>query len=61
MKRYRGLFRDTWWLWLLMVGAGVIAAQFSPVFYSSIPISFFSFLYFGFVRYDEDGNQIEGS
>lgn len=62
MKRYLGLLRDTWWLWLLMIGAGVIAAQLvSFVFYCAIPISFFSFLYFGLVRYDDQGHPIEGS
>ena len=56
MKRFNGLIRDTWWLWVILLTAGIIAAQFSFVFYSSIPISLFAFFYFGIMRYDSDGN-----
>ena len=55
MKRYAGLIRDTWWLWIVMFGGGLIASFFQPIFLTSIPIIMFAFLYFGLMRYDADG------
>lgn len=60
MKRFRGLFRDTWVFWLLLNLGGLIAGRFiSPVFFGCIPISIFSFVYFGLLRYDEEGHHRE--
>ena len=57
MERFKGMWRETWWVWLILVGFGLAMAIFlHPVFYTSIPISIFSFIYFMFMRYDEDGN-----
>ncbi len=51
--------QDTWWLWLFLVGIGIILGIFVEwVFFISIPISIFAFVYFGIMRYDEDGNQV---
>ena len=55
MKRYAGLIRDTWWLWIVMLGGGLVVSFFQPIFYTSIPIIMFAFLYFGLMRYDADG------
>ncbi len=55
MKRYIGLVRDTWWLWIVMFGGGLIAGYFQPIFFTSIPIILFAFLYFGLMRYDAEG------
>ena len=59
MKRYSALLRDTWWLWIILVVAGIIFGSFvSFVFFVAIPISIFAFVYFGMMRYDDDGNPI---
>lgn len=48
--------RDTWWAWLILVGGGTIAGlTVSRIFLSAIPISIFAFIYFGLIRYDENG------
>ena len=48
--------RDTWWVWLILVGGGIIAGfTVSKIFLSAIPISIFAFLYFGLIRYDANG------
>ena len=55
MKRYAGLIRDTWWLWIVMFGGGLLAGYFQPVFFTSIPIILFAFFYFGLMRYNAEG------
>ena len=61
MNRLIGLMRDTWWLWLGLIAGGVLLGTLVDVIlFASIPISIFSFLYFGFMRYDDDGNPKEG-
>ena len=60
MKRFRGLLRDTWWLWIVLVGGGIVAGTLiSFVFFSAIPISLFAFFYFALMRYDDDGKPVE--
>ncbi|RMF45042.1 MAG: hypothetical protein D6753_01155 [Planctomycetota bacterium] len=56
MNRYRALMKETWWLWLIFLVGGTAMAFVSPVFWLSIPICIFTFFWFAFVRYDEDGN-----
>ena len=56
MKRYAALIRDTWWLWIVMLGGGLIVGCFQPIFFTSIPIIMFAFLYFGMMRYDSNGD-----
>lgn len=59
MKRFRGLIRDTWWLWILLFGSGITAAiVVHPIFLTSIAIILFSFIYFGIMRYDANGNPV---
>jgi hypothetical protein len=55
MRRYAALWRDTWWLWLsVLIGGGGLAV-FEPVFLVTVPICIFAFVYFGLMRYDENG------
>ena len=57
MKRYQALLKETWWLWIIIIAAGCIAGVVvSPVFFITLPICLFSFVYFGLMRYDADGN-----
>ncbi len=57
MERLKGMWRETWWVWVILVSFGVGMAIFlDPIFYTSIPIVIFSFIYFMFMRYDEHGN-----
>jgi len=56
MKRYSALLRDTWWMWAILLLFGIVMGFFSWVFFIAIPICLFSFIYFGLMRYDSDGN-----
>lgn len=61
MKRFEAFFNDTWWLWLVLGGFGLVMAAFVHwSFMSVFPISGFTFFYFMYMRYDEDGNIKEG-
>lgn len=60
MKRLQGLLRDTWWLWLALLTLGtVLSVTLSLVFLVTFPISLFAFVYFGLVRYGDDGRPRE--
>jgi len=41
---------------MLFLAFGIIGSFFDLVFLTSLPITVFSFLYFGVMRYDADGN-----
>ena len=57
MKRFLGMWRDTWLMWVALLVGGILAGVFvKSVFYLTLPITFFTFVYFSLVRYDEDGN-----
>lgn len=57
MNRFKSLAFDTWWLWLLFLTIGGVASWLvSPIFLLIVPISVFTFLWFGYIRYDEEGN-----
>ena len=60
MKRYRGLMRDSWAAWVVIFLFGAVLGFWKPLFFSAIPIGFFAFFYFGFMRYDENGNPKDG-
>jgi len=61
MKRFDAFFKDTWWLWLVLGTFGLIMASFVHwSFLSVFPISAFTFFYFMYMRYDEDGNIKDG-
>jgi hypothetical protein len=56
VKRFGGLLRDTWWLWTALITAGILLGLLVEyIFFIAIPISLFSFIYFGLMRYDENG------
>ena len=40
----------------MVTGGCILAVTVSPVFFVTIPICLFSFVYFGVMRYDDDGN-----
>ncbi|MGB7347084.1 MAG: hypothetical protein WBD20_22865 [Pirellulaceae bacterium] len=58
MKRIKGLWRDTWWLWcffaLMVMGIAAMISWFFLFVWLTLPVSFG---YFAFIRYDEDGNE----
>lgn len=58
MKQLLGLWRDTWWLWvvfvLMTIGFTVAVGNFFILLLPCLPIPF---VYFAFNRYDEDGNE----
>lgn len=60
MGQIKGLWRDTWWQWLLFIG-GTIAMAFTVTvaYLLGLLILPAIFLYFAYGRYDKDGNQIE--
>lgn len=60
MNRFIGLWRDTWWVWLIFFVIGLFASLvLSRVFWITFPVCIFAFLYFGAMRYDENGNEKE--
>ena len=59
MKRFAALWRDTWWLWTGLVVFGItLAILVEWVFLVALPISLAAFVYFGLMRYDNQGNQL---
>ncbi len=54
--RFKGLLRETWWLWILFLVFGTAMSFLSYVFLLMFPISIFTFFWFAYIRYDEDGN-----
>lgn len=56
MDRYRSLIRETWWLWLLFLAGGTVMSMLSRVFLVTFPICIFTFFWFAFIRYDDEGN-----
>jgi len=59
VKRYLAFLKHTWWLWSIYVSAAFLLILFvSPVFWAVLPMMIVNFVYFAFVRYDEDGNFI---
>lgn len=60
MGRFKGLLRDTWWLWIaFIIICGLLIYYVSPVLAVMIPVLCFSFVYFAMIRYDEHGNSRE--
>lgn len=57
MKQFTGMLRDTWILWVVLLLFGILGGLFiKSVFFGTIPITIFTFIYFSFMRYDEEGN-----
>lgn len=54
------LFKSTWWLWPTYVAVSVaLALAFDRTFLWLIPVFFLVFVYFAFVRFDDQGNRRE--
>ncbi len=56
MARFKALIRETWWLWVLFAVFGAGMSFLHPVFLLMFPISIFTFFWFAYIRYDEDGD-----
>jgi hypothetical protein len=56
MARFKALLSNTWWLWIAMFGGGAILSVFDRVFLVTFPICIFTFFWFAYIRYDQDGN-----
>ncbi|MCA9134671.1 MAG: hypothetical protein KDA45_15995 [Planctomycetales bacterium] len=56
LARFKSLLRETWWLWVVFFVFGTAMSFLSLVFLLIFPISIFTFLWFAYIRYDEDGN-----
>ena len=54
--RFKALIQETWWLWLAFFVAGTALSFASPVFLVTFPICIFTFFWFAYIRYDEEGN-----
>lgn len=60
MKRFIALLRTTWWLWALFFGSGtVLYLLVDPVFVVCFPMFAFTFVWFAYMRFDEQGNRKE--
>ncbi|KAA1261422.1 hypothetical protein LF1_39700 [Rubripirellula obstinata] len=58
MKQLRGLWRDTWWLWigfvLVTIGFSFLIGKYFLLLLPCLPIPL---VYFAFNRYDENGDE----
>ncbi|WP_425397903.1 hypothetical protein [Aeoliella sp.] len=53
-----GLWRDTWWVWLVFVAIVVVLGILvTPYYLVFVPVLPGVFVYFAFNRYDSDGNE----
>lgn len=48
--------KETWWLWLLFIVFGIAGSFLSPVFLVTFPICIFTFFWFAYIRFDDEGN-----
>ncbi len=57
MKRLKAIWRETWWVWVIFFVFGTVMGLWvHPSFFTAYPISMFAFVYFMFMRYDDEGN-----
>ncbi|MCC9605640.1 hypothetical protein LOC68_21930 [Blastopirellula sp. JC732] len=65
MKRYYSLWKSTWWLWVLIFGGMFFLSRLNDIlFYASmayLPICLVTFLWFGLVRFDDHGNEVDAT
>ncbi len=54
--RFRSLLKETWKLWIAFLVGGIIMSILSPVFLVTFPICIFTFFWFAYIRYDDEGN-----
>ncbi len=55
MARFKSLLQETWWLWIAMAVFGSLMSFLHSVFLLTFPVCIFVFLWFSFIRYDEEG------
>lgn len=52
------LWKETWFVWLLFIALlGVAVYWVTPLFLVGFPAILFYFIYFAFIRYDEQGKK----
>lgn len=60
MKRYKAMWHDSWILWSLIAAAGLVLPFLNRLLFGiwlfNLPICIGVFVYFAYVRYDEDGH-----
>jgi hypothetical protein len=57
----KGLWRDTWWLWCILLVLDLSVSYFvTPFLLAMLPVLTIVFGYFAYMRYDDDGNDIGG-
>lgn len=56
MIRFRSLIKETWLLWVIFLAAGGGLTYLNPIFLVTFPICIFTFFWFAYIRYDEEGN-----
>ncbi|QDV12936.1 hypothetical protein CA51_28220 [Rosistilla oblonga] len=63
MKRIQSMWRATRILWAILLVIGIALPWIDPIMFTiwliNIPICIGVFFYFAYVRYDEDGNDLE--
>ncbi len=59
MKRFKAMLREIGWAWgLILIINTVLAVGVSPVYMVMYPVLLTICIYFTYMRYDEDGNNI---
>jgi hypothetical protein len=60
MKRIVALLKETWWLWILFFGSCTyLTLYIEPFMVVTLPMLVAIFVYFAFVRFDENGDAKE--
>jgi hypothetical protein len=56
-NRFKGLFRDTWWLWaVFLVISFTFIVLVNKLFLVTLPVLVVAFVYYASMRYDDEGN-----
>lgn len=56
MDRFKALMSNTWWLWIAFFVGSSVLSFFDRVFLFMFPLCTVVFIWFAYVRYDENGN-----
>lgn len=61
MGQLKGFWRDSWWMWCIFFAIAIAMSIYvMPFFIMMLPILIGIYVYFAFMRYDKDGNDIGG-
>ncbi len=56
-ERFKGLLRDTWWLWAIFLGISTtFILVVDKLFLVTVPVLVVAFVYYASMRYDDKGN-----